>query len=130
MPTPPAPTNGSGPKWFGVPIAQFISIVQGVGVPTALIGFLCYIAWIYVPPLVAGHVDLLGTTGDTLKQVTSTLENMDANLKNNQVVTDEIIQVQRETKKFMQQVSKDHETQSECLQKIRAALEQARKVGQ
>ena len=122
----PAPTPNGGPKWFGVPVHQFITIIQGVGVPTALIAFLCYVAWIYVPPLVAGHVQLLGTTQDTLKQVDTTLKQMDFTLKNNEVVTNEIIDVQRETKTFMRKVTEDHTRQQECLDKIREAVDRAR----
>lgn len=111
----PETPNGNGPRWLGVPVSQWATLFQTVGFPTLLICFLLYAAWCYVPPVVEGHIQLLNKTGETLSK-------MDLTLQQSNVILQEIVDVERETKKFFHQVESDHNEQKAVLNEIRNAV--------
>lgn len=102
-------TNENGDvKFFGVPLEKWLNIFQTVGFPTLLVGFLLYMAWCYIPPVVAGHIKLLDRTGQTL-------ESMDKTLQQSNEILSEVNEVEQETKAFMQTVIADHDKFSKKL---------------
>lgn len=103
-------TNGAVNFW-GVPLDKWLSVFQTIGFPTLFMGFVLYMAWCYIPPIVAGHVKLLERTGDTL-------ESVDKTLKQSNVILSEVKDVEHETKTFMQKAVTDHGSQNQKLDTI------------
>lgn len=102
-------TNGNGSaKWLGVSVDLWVKWFQTVGVSTALVAFMCLLAWKYVPPVVDGHLRLLESTSQTL-------EKMDETLKQSTVVLKEIVEVQKQTKTFFESTAADHRAMADKL---------------
>jgi hypothetical protein len=100
---PSQPQNDNGVvKFLGISIDRWVTIVQTVGMPTMFMAFVMYLAWIYIPPVVAGHVELLEKTGQTL-------DSMDRTLQQSNMILREVNEVEKDTKVFMQGVKVDHE---------------------
>jgi len=112
-------TNGNGTaKWMGVSVELWVKWFQTVGVSTALVAFMCLLAWKYVPPVVDGHLRLLESTSQTL-------EKMDETLKQSTIVLKEIVEVQKQTKTFFESTTADHKAMAERLEAIRADLKRS-----
>jgi hypothetical protein len=94
-------TNGTA-KFWGVPLDKWLSTFQTIGIPTAFMIFVMYIAWCQIPPLVEGHVKLLERTGDTL-------ESMDEALRQSNAILLEVNDTGKKTRLFMEMVVKDHQ---------------------
>ena len=107
-----ADTNGtSSAKWLGVSAEMWVKWFQTVGVSTALVGFMCVLAWKYVPPVVDGHLRLLESTSQTLSK-------MDETLRQSNTVLQEIMTVQKQTKTFVEQTTADHRAMADSLDEI------------
>jgi hypothetical protein len=104
-------------KIWGLTVDKWVALIQTLGVPLLFMAFVLYMAWVHVPPLVQGHVKLLERTGDTL-------ESMDATLKQSNVILLEVGDAERDTKKFMDKVLDDHNTQCK---KLDAIIDQTKK---
>jgi len=104
-------TNGNGIKWLGLTPEKWVSVFQSVGFPTALVAFMLYLAWCYLPPVVQGHVELLQKTG-------ATLESMDRTLQQSNAILAEVNDVEQATKAFMTTVCDDHNKQHDKLDVI------------
>lgn len=109
--TPPSNNNSGNTRWLGISVDKWVQLFQSVGFPTALVGFLLYLAWCYIPPTVQGHLDLLQRTGDTLESVDKTLQQSNATLL-------EINSVEQSSKRFMDEVQAAHESQNKKLETI------------
>lgn len=111
--------NGSGSaKWMGVSAEMWVKWFQTVGVSTALVAFMCLLAWKYVPPVVDGHLRLLESTSQTL-------EKMDETLKQSNTVLQEIMAIQKQTKVFVEQTTADHQRMAESLEAIRSDIKRS-----
>jgi hypothetical protein len=109
-------TNGNGTaKWLGVTAETWVKWFQTVGVSTALVAFMCLLAWKYVPPVVDGHLRLLESTSQTLAK-------MDETLRQSTVVLQEIVAIQKQTKTFFESTTADHRAMAESLEAIRADM--------
>jgi len=105
-------TNGtSSAKWMGVSAEMWVKWFQTVGVSTALVAFMCLLAWKYVPPVVDGHLRLLESTSQTLSK-------MDETLRQSNTVLQEIMTVQKQTKVFVEQTTADHRAMADSLDEI------------
>lgn len=114
-----AETNGNGTaKWMGVSVDLWVKWFQTVGVSTALVAFMCVLAWMYVPPVVDGHLRLLESTSQTLAK-------MDETLRQSTAVLQEIVAVQKQTKVFVEQTAADHRAMAESLEAIRAEIKRS-----
>lgn len=114
-------TNGNGTgsaKWMGVSAEMWVKWFQTVGVSTALVAFMCLLAWKYVPPVVDGHLRLLESTSQTL-------EKMDETLKQSTIVLKEIVEVQKQTKTFFESTTADHKAMAERLESICSELKRS-----
>lgn len=100
---------------WGIPIDRAIALLQSVGVPLGFMIFVCYLAWSYLPPVAAAHIELLKRTGDTL-------ERMDETLKQSNSLISEVADVERQTKVFMQQVNDAHNTAQKDITVIKEAV--------
>lgn len=108
--------NGNGSaKWLGVSAEMWVKWFQTVGVSTALVAFMCLLAWKYVPPVVDGHLRLLESTSQTLSK-------MDETLRQSNSVLQEIVAVQKQTKTFVEQTTADHRAMADSLEAIRSEL--------
>ena len=108
--------NGNGTaKWLGVTVETWMKWFQTVGVSTALVAFMCLLAWKYVPPVVDGHLRLLESTSQTLAK-------MDETLKQSTVVLKEIVEVQKQTKAFFESTTADHKLMADKLESVCAEL--------
>lgn len=109
-------TNGTNSaKWMGVSAEMWVKWFQTVGVSTALVAFMCMLAWKYVPPVVDGHLRLLESTSQTLSK-------MDETLRQSNAVLQEIVAVQKQTKTFVEQTTADHRAMADSLEAIRSEL--------
>lgn len=100
---------------WGIPVDKAISILQTVGIPTLFMIFICYMGWVYIPPVVQGHVRLLERTGETL-------EKMDDTLKQSNTMIQEVVDVERQTKAFINSVESAHGKAQQSLDKIEKAV--------
>jgi len=103
--------------WWGIGIDKWVQLFQSVGFPTALVAFLLYVGWSYIPPVVEGHVELLKKTGQTL-------ESMDNTLQQSNAILGEVNEVEQSTKQFMEAVQSTHGQQNDKLDTI---IEQTKK---
>lgn len=108
-------TNGT--RWLGIPVSQWVTFFQGVGLPTCLILFGLWMAARHVPPIVQGHVELLSTTRDTLQQ-------MDQTLRVNSALTEELVRNQRESTGVWQQIQQDNAQALEDHRQIMRQIEE------
>lgn len=109
-------TNGNGTaRWLGVSAETWIRWLQTFGVSTALVFFMCVLAWKYIPPVVDGHLKLLESTSQTLQK-------MDETLRQSTTVLQEIVEVQRQTKMFFESVSRDHDKMAADLESIKSKI--------
>jgi len=108
--------NGNGAaRWLGVSAETWIRWLQTFGVSTALVFFMCVIAWKYIPPVVDGHLRLLESTSQTLQK-------MDETLRQSTTVLQEIVEVQRQTKMFFESNARDHDEMAANIEQIKAKL--------
>lgn len=108
--------NGNGAaRWLGVSAETWVRWLQTFGVSTALVFFMCVIAWKYIPPVVDGHLRLLESTSQTLQK-------MDETLRQSTTVLQEIVEVQRQTKMFFESVTRDHDEMAADLESIKSKI--------
>lgn len=98
-------------KLLGLTVDRWAQLISSVGVPTIFMGFIMWLAYVNVPPVVQAHVELLRRTGDTL-------ESMDQTLQQSNAAIEEIVEVQRQTKTFMTRVCEDHDQHTEKLNEV------------
>lgn len=123
------------------PIAQFaLGVIQQLGVPAAALAVVLYlVGWKFGPPIVDGHLQVLRVTSktleansETLKQMGTTLEQM-ADSQNKMAHAQEqlteavetlnrgvgeIIDVERQSKQFMERVANEHGTHDKKLDEV------------
>ena len=102
-------------KIWGIPLDKCISLIQTLGIPTLFMIFICYLAWSYIPPVVSAHVRLLERTGDTL-------EKMDETLQQSNIMIEEVVEVERQTKSFIAECTEAHTKAQSTLEKIESAV--------
>lgn len=106
--------NGAA-RWLGVTVETWVRWLQTFGVSTALVCFMCVIAWKYIPPVVDGHLRLLESTSQTLQK-------MDETLRQSTTVLQEIVEVQRQTKMFFEGVTREHNKMAADLETIKSKI--------
>jgi hypothetical protein len=111
MPEPRSTPNGN--KILGLPVTTVTYLVNSVGVPILLLAFGCYLMWMYIPPVVDSHLELLNTTRETLKA-------MEETLRADTEATKEVVEVQREHRVFMKDIRDDHRLHKTCLERMHA----------
>lgn len=108
--------NGNGAaRWLGVTVETWVRWVQTFGVSTALVAFMCVLVWRYIPPVVDGHLKLLESTSQTLQK-------MDETLRQSTTVLQEIVEVQRQTKMFFENVTREHHEMATDLETIKSKI--------
>lgn len=108
---PQARTTDSDPRILGITVDRWTALLQTFGVSTALVLFTCAMIWRYVPPVVDGHLQLLKSTSETLRS-------MDETLRQSNLILQEVADVERSTKQFMDRVCSDHDKQMANQQKL------------
>jgi len=86
----------------------WLSFIQSVGVPSTLLFFGL---WLIAPPIVKSHVQFLEKTTQTLEVMGKTLE------QSNKAI-EEIVEIEKNTKQFMEQVRTDHQIQQDYLTRL------------
>lgn len=102
-------------RLWGIPVDRAISVVQAVGIPTVFMFFICYLAWSYVPTVAAAHIRLLERTGDTL-------EKMDITLQQSNLLIQEVVSAERDTKVFITTAKEAHDKAQKSLNNIESAV--------
>ena len=68
-----APETDDSPTLWGMSTKTWVALFQNLGIPTLFMGFVCFMAYRWVPPIASAHIDLLQRTGDTLESMDDTL---------------------------------------------------------
>ena len=94
------------PTWANVGI----KFVQSVGVPTAFLAVIVYVVgWRLAPPVLDAHVQFLNNTVTTQNKMSDTLTGINDSVE-------QIVEVEEQTKTFMENVKECHDEQTRALQ--------------
>jgi hypothetical protein len=103
---------------LGISAATWSRVIDRVGIPGAFMLFICYLLWLYVPPIVTGHLDLLRENVDSNREGVKTLNKMEAEQSRQNMMLEKMCEGKYPDLDWRDETRTEHKVMKEVLQRI------------